>query len=182
MGDLVPDKDGISAAVVFVDMARELNDIGCTVRTLLQTIQQKYGNFVSYNSYLLSHDGNITNNIFNRLRKAGPQGGYFDTCGGVKIKSIKDVTFGYDSSDINGKSDLPMTSTSHMIMYEFENGCSVTLRTSGTEPKIKFYTEIAGNPLESRSKEDLEIVLKSFVDVVIQEMLQPTLNKLIPSI
>lgn len=92
--------------------------------------------------------------------------------------SIKDITTGYDSTSKDGTSDLPMTKDSHMIMFEFENNVSVTLRTSGTEPKIKFYTEIAGNLLKMQSKFELEIELKTFVDVLISEMLQPDENNL----
>ena len=33
-----------------------------------------------------------------------------------------------------------------MITFYFENGCVATLRTSGTEPKIKYYTELACKP------------------------------------
>ena len=35
-----------------------------------------------------------------------------------------------------------------MITFYFENGCVATLRTSGTEPKIKYYTELTGQPGE----------------------------------
>jgi phosphomannomutase len=67
-----------------------------------------------------------------------------------------------------------------MIMYEFENGVSVTLRTSGTEPKIKFYTEIAGDPTKVpvQSREELEQILHSFVNQLVEEMLQPEENGL----
>lgn len=33
-----------------------------------------------------------------------------------------------------------------MITFTFEEGIVATLRTSGTEPKIKYYTEICGKP------------------------------------
>jgi phosphomannomutase len=52
----------------------------------------------------------------------------------------------------------------------------VTLRTSGTEPKIKFYTEIAGNPGEKRN--DVVSKLHSFVTELINDMLQPDLHGL----
>jgi phosphomannomutase len=95
--------------------------------------------------------------------------------------SVKDVTMGYDSASANGKSDLPTTKDSHMIMYEFDNGCSVTLRTSGTEPKIKFYTEIAGVPSKMQTRKELENELKVFVDTLVDEMLQPDVNNLLRS-
>lgn len=37
---------------------------------------------------------------------------------------------------------LPSSSSTQMITFYFENGCEATLRTSGTEPKVKYYTEI----------------------------------------
>lgn len=41
---------------------------------------------------------------------------------------------------------LPVSKSSQMITFYFENGCVATLRTSGTEPKIKYYTELACKP------------------------------------
>jgi phosphomannomutase len=58
-----------------------------------------------------------------------------------------------------------------MIMFSFENGCSVTLRTSGTEPKIKYYTEIAGSLGQSRA--ECMSLLHVFVDRLVEELLQP---------
>lgn len=43
---------------------------------------------------------------------------------------------------------LPVSKSSQMITFYFENGCVATLRTSGTEPKIKYYTEFACKPGE----------------------------------
>lgn len=52
----------------------------------------------------------------------------------------------------------------------------VTLRTSGTEPKIKYYTELAGAPGVSRST--VQQALTSFVSRLVQDMLQPDANGL----
>lgn len=41
---------------------------------------------------------------------------------------------------------LPVSKSNQMITFYFENGCVATLRTSGTEPKIKYYTELACQP------------------------------------
>lgn len=35
-----------------------------------------------------------------------------------------------------------------MITFSFDNGVVLTLRTSGTEPKIKYYTEMCARPEE----------------------------------
>jgi phosphoglucomutase / phosphopentomutase len=172
IGDVLCDKDGVSAASVFLEMAGVLmRESGLTVKQHLQQLYTKYGEFVSYNSYVISHDKAVTQTIFQQLRTAGPTGGYWTECAGSKIVAIKDITVGYDSTTADQKSPLPVTPESEMIMFEFENGCSVTLRTSGTEPKIKYYTEIAGKPGQARAV--AQAVLHSFVDNLVNEMLQP---------
>lgn len=41
---------------------------------------------------------------------------------------------------------LPVSKSSQMVTFTFENGITATLRTSGTEPKIKYYTEFCAPP------------------------------------
>jgi phosphomannomutase len=166
------DKDGISAASVFLEMAGVLQrEQGLTVKQHLQNLYLTFGEFVSYNSYVVSHDKGVTQLLFSQLRTAGPTGSYWTECAGSKILAIKDITVGYDSTTPDKKSPLPVTPESEMIMFEFDNGVSVTLRTSGTEPKIKYYTEIAGRPGEARAL--AESVLHTFVDKLVDEMLHP---------
>ena len=176
VGDVLVDKDGVSGASVFMEMATLLAKEGKNVREHLQFLYSTYGEFVSYNSYIISHDPVVTDEIFARLRTGGPTGGYWTSSVGQQIVNLVDVTKGYDSSSADHTSSLPLTPESHMIMYEFDNGCSVTLRTSGTEPKIKFYTEIAGKPGQAR--EEVNQLLHTFVDQLVEEMLQPTLRGL----
>ena len=66
------------------------------------------------------------------------------------ISSIRDLTVGFDSShkDQDYQPSLPVDPSSHMITYLFENGACLTLRTSGTEPKIKYYLEVTHSEKE----------------------------------
>lgn len=41
---------------------------------------------------------------------------------------------------------LPVSKSSQMVTFTFQNGIVATLRTSGTEPKIKYYTEFCAPP------------------------------------
>lgn len=56
--------------------------------------------------------------------------------------NVRDLTTGYDSAQSDKRAILPSSLTSHMITFEFANGVVATLRTSGTEPKIKYYAEL----------------------------------------
>jgi phosphoglucomutase/phosphopentomutase len=59
------------------------------------------------------------------------------------------------------------------LHLQFSNGVVATLRTSGTEPKLKYYTELAG-PDAALARQELDRT----VDVILDEMLQPTLYNL----
>ena len=61
-----------------------------------------------------------------------------------------------------------------MITLQLSNGTIFTVRTSGTEPKIKYYSEIFGNNIDSMRKE-----LHKTVEQLITVILQPDLNSLI---
>lgn len=56
------------------------------------------------------------------------------------------MTTGYDSSTIDHKAVLSASKSSQMITFNFDNGLIATLRTSGTEPKIKYYAELCSDP------------------------------------
>lgn len=76
------------------------------------------------------------------------------TLGDLPITYIRDLTVGYDSSNPPSfKPDLPIDPKSHMISFAVsaEQGINVTgtVRTSGTEPKIKFYLEGSGTDREA---------------------------------
>lgn len=64
-----------------------------------------------------------------------------------------------------------------MITFTFKNGLVTTLRTSGTEPKIKYYNELCGSPGEDLSK--LKSTLSEMVSAIVAEFLQPEVNGLI---
>ena len=178
-GDNLCDKDGISAACVFVEMKLALAghpDGPRTVSQHLLSLYQQYGEFVSYNSYVFCHDKELVRRIFARLRSGAGEGGYWTECAGHQITSVHDITRGYDSTVANKISSLPATPESEMLMFEFSNAVSVTLRTSGTEPKIKFYTEIQGKPGDTTAQ--LTTKLTTFVEDVIEDMLQWKVHQL----
>ena len=71
-----------------------------------------------------------------------------------------------------------MDPSCQMITFTFENGCVATLRTSGTEPKIKYYTELIGEPGVSVDRESFSSTLSNIVNSMVSELLQPEINNL----
>lgn len=69
--------------------------------------------------------------------------------GQYKIIGIRDLTTGYDNTQPMNKAILPVSTSTQMITFNFDNGLVATLRTSGTEPKVKYYTELVTPPTQT---------------------------------
>ncbi|XP_061916804.1 glucose 1,6-bisphosphate synthase isoform X3 [Entelurus aequoreus] len=177
-GALLPDKDGVSAAAVVAEMAAYLHHRKLSLQQQLHNIYLTYGHHVSTSSYVICNDAATVHKIFARIRDFDGRGSYPDTCGGVRIVHVRDVTTGYDSSQPDCRSVLPVSRSGHMITFTLHNGVVATLRTSGTEPKIKYYSELCATPGISDVC-CLEAELKQVTDALVEEFLQPERNKLI---
>jgi len=66
--------------------------------------------------------------------------------GECKVVAVRDLVRGYDSEQPDKKALLPTSKSSPMITFKFDTGLVVTIRVSGTEPKIKYYTELIASP------------------------------------
>lgn len=148
----VLDKDGVSASAHLATMASHLRITeNLSLAQKLDQLYSTYGYHFSLNSYFLCHEPPKIVRIFERIRNwAGVSGAYPLSVldGKYKIESIRDLTIGTDTSQPGGKSLLPSSKSSQMITFTFENGTVITLRTSGTEPKIKYYSEYCAKPAE----------------------------------
>nr|XP_056714344.1 glucose 1,6-bisphosphate synthase [Euleptes europaea] len=177
-GTSVLDKDGVSAAVVTAEMAAFLDTKSQTLAQQLMEIYKTYGHHISKTSYFLCYDPATIKRIFERLRNFGSPNSYPECCGAYGILHVRDVTTGYDNSQPNKKSVLPVSKNSQMITFTFQNGCVATLRTSGTEPKIKYYAEMCAPP-EQSDVAFLEEDLRKLIDALIENFLEPSKNGLI---
>ncbi|KAL0131823.1 hypothetical protein PUN28_002994 [Cardiocondyla obscurior] len=179
-GSNVLDKDGISAGVRVAELAAYLDTLGLTLSDKLEEIYEEYGHHISDNSYWICHDPDTIKTIFERLRNyAGRPNSYPVGIlkGKYTITGIRDLTTGYDNSKPDSKAVLPVSKSSQMITFTFKNGLVTTLRTSGTEPKIKYYNELCGSPGEDLNK--LKSVLSEMVSAIVAEFLQPEVNGLV---
>ncbi|KAK5904134.1 hypothetical protein CesoFtcFv8_005727 [Champsocephalus esox] len=116
--------------------------------------------------------------IFHRLRNFHGEDSYPQRCGGVRVANVRDVTTGYDSSRADRTCVLPVTRSGHMITFTLQNGVVATLRTSGTEPKIKYYTEYCAAPGTSEAAA-LQKELDRITAALLDDFLEPEKNNLI---
>uniref|UniRef100_A0A182F501 Phosphoglucomutase n=1 Tax=Anopheles albimanus TaxID=7167 RepID=A0A182F501_ANOAL len=184
----VLDKDGVSAACHLATMACYLRATSNqSLADKLNELYDIYGFHCTIASYHFCYDPPVIERIFKRIRNLAPGDGipkdasYPQTIanGRFKIADVRDLTTGYDSAQPDGVAVLPTSSSSQMITFSFENGAVITLRTSGTEPKIKYYAEMCAQPGQ-RDWAGSRATLREMVDAIVEELLQPKENNLTP--
>lgn len=148
----VRDKDAVSSCTLMAEIAAWAKDNGKTLYELLQDIYLEYG-YGKEKGISVVRKGKSgaeeIARIMNDFRANPPK-----ELAGSKIILIKDYKTLKQTDIITGKtSDLDMPATSNVLQYFTEDGTKISVRPSGTEPKIKFYIEVRGT-MESRADYD----------------------------
>jgi phosphoglucomutase len=91
--------------------------------------------------------------------------------GGSVLVAIKDYESLEETNLLTGeKKTIKQKTTSDVLQFFTEAGTKVSVRPSGTEPKIKFYFEVRGK-LESREGYDAaELRADNLIDSMMEEM------------
>ncbi|KAH8298423.1 hypothetical protein KR044_002481, partial [Drosophila immigrans] len=178
----VIDKDGVSAAAHVATMACYLRTQKCmSLQDKLRDIYEKYGFHTSVINYVICKDIKLIQKIFKRLRtfKNNAKNTYPTSLldGEFEVEHVRDLTTGYDSSTKDKKAILPVSASTQMITFTFKNGFVITLRTSGTEPKMKYYAEMCGKP-ENKRWDELAATTRRMVKAAVDEFYEPTKNGL----
>ena len=140
--DFVRDKDAVSACSLLAEICAWAKDNGKTLYDVLMEIYVEYGfsKEVTVNVVKPGKSGAEEIKAMMEGFRANPP----KELGGSKIVLTKDYKV-LKQTDAEGKvSDLDMPETSNVIQYFCEDGTKVSVRPSGTEPKIKFYIEAKG--------------------------------------
>lgn len=112
--NLVRDKDGVSAAAVFAEMAGYIYEKKSTIARRLQQLLVECGQHISHNGYLrLSDASPSTTAIFDAARLAGLPSSF----GVAHVMSVRDLTNGSDTAEKDGLSRLPADSKSQFLTF-----------------------------------------------------------------
>lgn len=159
--DFVRDKDSVSACSLMAEIAAWAKDKGMTVPELLNQIYKEYGYSKELGISVVRKGKSGAEEIDAMMRhyRENP----LTEIAGSKVTLLYDYAKlrGYSFED-NETMTLDMPTTSNVLQYFTADKTKVSIRPSGTEPKIKFYIEVHAknnvNNLELAKKEALEKV------------------------
>ena len=138
--DKVRDKDSPASICLICEIASWARDNGMTLYDLLMNIYKEYGFSKEYTINVVRPGKSGADEIkqmMTNFRENPPK-----TLGGSKVVLIKDYKT-LEAKDAQGNvTKLNMPDTSNVLQWFCEDGTKVSVRPSGTEPKIKFYTEV----------------------------------------
>ncbi|ORT99743.1 Phosphomannomutase [Anaerovibrio sp. JC8] len=149
-GSYVRDKDAVVASMLICEMAAYYRSIGSSIKQRLEEIYAKYGRYYnkidSFEFPGLSGMDKMAG-IMQGLRENPPK-----EFAGLKVTKSVD----YKKTEETG---LP---AANVLIYTLEDGATIVVRPSGTEPKIKAYFTTLGKDLAEAQakKEKLSVACK----------------------
>ncbi len=137
VGGLVRDKDGVSAALIAVDLVAASKAAGRSLVDLLDDQDRRYGALAGRQTALVRKGAEGLAAIraaMGGLRESAPA-----SIGGCAVVAVTDLQAGTrTTADGVETVDLPR---SNVLAFELEGGHRALVRPSGTEPKLKLYVE-----------------------------------------
>ena len=144
--DKVRDKDSPASICLICEIAAWAKDNGKTLYDLLMDIYTEYGFSMETTINVVKPGKSGADEIKQMMtdfRTTPPQ-----EIGGSKVVLWKDYQT-LEKTDAEGNvSKLDMPDTSNVLQWFCEDGTKISVRPSGTEPKIKFYIEIKDNTMK----------------------------------
>jgi phosphomannomutase len=160
VGSAVRDKDGISAAVWFADLAADAAASGETVLDRLAALYRRHGLWVSTQASVVRPGTEGLGEIaaaMEVLREQTPE-----TLGGRSVTEITDYRDGADGRP-------RWLGAQALVEFALGDEGRVLVRPSGTEPKLKVYVDLKGVPSEPLDR--AEAVLLSEADAAAADLL-----------
>ena len=151
--DFVRDKDSVSSISLMAEIAAWAKDKGMTMYQMLQDIYIKYGYSKEKGISVVRKGKSGAEEIVAMMKnfRENPM----KELGGSPVILIKDYASLEATDVVNGtKSKLDMPLTSNVLQYFSADGSKVSIRPSGTEPKIKFYIEVRGIKMDNYADYD----------------------------
>lgn len=151
--DFVRDKDAVSACALLAEICAWAKDQGKILYDVLLDVYMEYGYALNKTINVVKPGKTGADEIkamMDSFQKNPPK-----EIGGSPVVCFKDYNSLTEFDAEGSQKSLDMPQTSNVLQWYTADGTKVSVRPSGTEPKIKFYIEVRGELLH---KEDIDKV------------------------
>lgn len=167
--DFVRDKDAVSACALMAEITAWAKDQGKSLYELLLDIYLEYGYSREKMKYVVREGKSGAEEIEQMMvtfRNNPPR-----ILGGSKLKFVKDYDTLIEKNILTGgEAKIDQKITMNVLQFFTEDGTKISVRPSGTEPKIKFYFEVTSE-LKSREEFDaVEKIADEKIDNIMKEL------------
>ncbi len=167
--DFVRDKDAVSSCALMAEITAWAIDQGKSLYELLQDIYLEYGFSREKMKYVVrkgKSGAEEIQQIMMKFRNDPPK-----ELGGSAMEWVKDYSTLVAKNLVTGEEKkIDQKTTSNVLQFFTQDGTKISVRPSGTEPKIKFYFEVGGK-LKSRADFDAaEQKADEKIDAIMEEL------------
>ena len=156
------DKDGCQAILLYCEMALFYDKQGKPLDVVWDELQQRFGYYLDI-AYSIEFKGSTgqqaMDNLMDAMHKAP-----LKELSGVKVVRVED--YYKQEAYEGGKVEKITLPKSNVVKLFFENGNTITVRPSGTEPKVKFYIGMKSkNKIDKAQADQLYEELKKALNI-----------------
>jgi phosphomannomutase len=168
VGGIVNDKDGISAALVLAELAALLKADGRTLLEELERIRRTHGFFKSSQKSVTLPGSEGQERIAMSMRALRDDLPWM--IAGHEVSSIWDLSTRRKMHKSGASESIPDWS-GDVLVFDLEEGGRISVRPSGTEPKIKFYFEVVESLVPSEPMDAAEARGKKRLEALEEDLL-----------
>ncbi len=168
VGDFVRDKDAVSSCAMLAEVAAWASDKGMGMYDLLKQIYSEFG---FYKEKLISvvrkgkAGAEEIQQMMDNFRNKTPE-----QFNGSKVVVVKDYQSGKEKNLLTGEEKDILLPRSNVLQFFTEDGSKISVRPSGTEPKIKFYFGVKAPFGRSDDFEKTAEELDGKIDAIISDL------------
>ena len=156
-GTYARDKDAVVAAMLITQMAMYYKNKGMNLKQSMDELFKKYGYFAEKTTSFSINGAAPMEQVAKLMSELRMEDR--SEVAGTKVISFRDYKSSVIENLITGEKTPTGLPQSDVLYYELENGCSVIVRPSGTEPKVKLYVLTSGE-----NKFECNELVKKYVD------------------
>jgi phosphoglucomutase len=168
IGDFVRDKDAVSSACLIAEAAVYAREQGLTLLEQLREIHMAYGFYKEGLKSVVKKGKAGADEIkamMEKFRSDIPK-----TIDGSKVERVIDYSRAIEINMQTGNEYQIYFPKSNVLQFFTEDGTKITMRPSGTEPKIKFYIGVKQDIFENDDYQKVEDTLESRINNIINEL------------